>query len=297
MAPLALARSLHVGEFVPPLAALGAYAWAYELRRRALPAHGHAVLTRWRHVAFYGGLFLVLVSISPPFDAVADHLLWGHMLQHMLLGDFAPLLVALGLTGPMLQPILRRRPGDVLRWTTHPLGAFLLWAVDLYVWHTPPLYQAALRSDIVHSLEHACFFLFGLNMWIALIGPLPKPRWFGNLGRLGFVVGVRFAGAVLANVLIWSDTIFYPYYAGGERTNGVSALADQGAAGSIMMLVESVMTLGLFCWLFMRAASEGERKQELIEFAAEHDIDLTPERAARAVAAGRDADLRERYTR
>ena len=61
-----------------------------------------------------------------------------------------------------------------------------------------------------------------------------------------------------------------------------------------MMVEESLLTLGLFCWLFLRAARESEERQDLLDFAHAHGLELTDERAARAVAAGRGAELRRR---
>jgi putative membrane protein len=287
------ASSIHLGEFAPPVVAMGAYAVAYRVRARTL-AREHRAVAVWRQCCFLAGVALVVVAITPPVDELADSLFAAHMAQHVLLGDLAALLIALGLTGPLLQPLLRRRPNSLLRAVSHPGPAFALWAVDLYLWHTPLAYQAALRSDLLHSVEHACFFLFGLNMWIALLGPLPKPAWFGNLARLGYVIVVRLTSALLANVLIWSGSVFYPYYTAGEQRHGLSALNDQGAAGAIMLVTDSVVTICLFGWLFMRAAAQAERRQQLLEAATAHQVALTPERAARAVAAGRDRELMDR---
>ena len=61
-----------------------------------------------------------------------------------------------------------------------------------------------------------------------------------------------------------------------------------------MMVEESILTLGLFCWLFLRAARESEERQELLDYAHSQGLELSDERAARAVAAGRGADLRRR---
>ena len=159
---------------------------------------------------------------------------------------------------------------DRLRVLAHPAVAFPLWAIDLYVWHLPVLYQAALRHAGVHALEHAMFLGFGINMWMCLFGPLPMPSWFGNLGKLVYIVAVRLAGTVLGNIFLWSGTVFYPFYLHGERRHHISPLADQNIAGAIMMVEESLLTLGLFCWLFLRAAREGEERQELLDFAQAH---------------------------
>jgi len=153
-----------------------------------------------------------------------------HMVEHLLLGDIAALLIVLGLTGPLLAPVLKIRFFDRLRALSHPAIAFPLWTIDLYVWHAPALYQAALRHTGIHALEHAMFLGFGINMWMCLFGPLPMPTWFGNLGRLIYIVAVRLAGTVLGNIFLWSGKVFYPFYLHGDAVAHISPLADQNLA-------------------------------------------------------------------
>jgi cytochrome c oxidase assembly factor CtaG len=217
-----------------------------------------------------------------------------HMIEHLLLGDIASLLIVLGLTGPLLAPLLRLGYFDRLRALSHPVVAFPLWAANLFVWHLPALYQAALHHSGVHALEHLMFLGFGVNMWMCLFGPLPTPAWFGNLGKLIYIVAVRLTATVLGNVFLWSGTVFYPFYIRGDAAHHISPLADQNIAGAIMMVEESILTLCLFCWLFLRTAREGEERQDLLDFARSHGLELTEARAARAVAAGRGGELRGR---
>jgi putative membrane protein len=265
----------------------------YARRAHMLAGGAHAV-PAWRQACFYGGLLTILVALLSPVGELSDELLYMHMVEHLLMGDIAALLIVLGLTGPLLAQILRIRFFDHLRRLTHPLIAFPLWAIDMYVWHLPFFYQAALRHLAVHALEHTMFIALGINMWMCLFGPLPKPRWFGNLAKLGYIVAVRLVGSVLGNVFLWSGTIFYPFYIHGDAVHHISPLADQNIAGAIMMVEESFLTLGLFCWLFLRTAREGEERQDLLDFAHSHGLELTEARAARAVAAGRGAELRRR---
>src|SRR5437588_251927 len=84
----------------------------------------------------------------------------------------------------MSAPPLRISIFERLRALSHPAVALPLWAVNLYVWHIPALYQAALRHPAVHALEHGLFLVLGINMWMCLLGPLPTPAWFGNFARL-----------------------------------------------------------------------------------------------------------------
>ncbi len=272
-----------------PLVAL-CYAAAYLTRARTLARRGSPV-PGWRIACFVTGLVLVVVALTPPVDDAADDLLVAHMAQHLLLADLAALALVLGLTGPLLAPVLRIRFFDRLRVLTHPVVAASLWALDLYLWHTPFLYQAALHHDLVHALEHACFLTFGMLLWMPLFGPLPKPEWFGNFAKLVYIVIVRLTGSVLANVLLWDTVVLYPFYRGGH---GISAASDQSAAGALMMIEESVLTIALFGWLFVRAARESEERQELLDLAAERGVELSERRATRAVSAGRGAELRRR---
>ena len=122
---------------------------------------------------------VLAIALVSPIDRLADELLTVHMIQHLLIMDVAALFLVLGLTGPVMQPVLAF-PG--LRWTRHlanPIVALAIWTVLLYAWHIPALYQAAtFDSDLVHGIQHVCFFLPGFAFWMSLLGPLPKPSWF-----------------------------------------------------------------------------------------------------------------------
>jgi putative membrane protein len=279
------------GIFLPVLALVW---WLpYRARAKKLEQQQRGVPV-WRQACFAGGLIVLAVALSPPVDTLADQLLVAHMAEHLLIGDFAALLIVLGFTGPLLAPILRNRYLAHLRILTHPVVAFTVWAVNFYVWHLPVLYQAALRHDAIHALEHATFLGFGIAMWMALLGPLPKPAWFNNAARLVYIVAVRLVGTVLANAMIFSGSIFYPIYASGDAKWHISQTADQIAAAGVMMVEESVLTICLFCWLFLKVAREAEERQALLDYAAANGVQLDEQRAARAVAAGRGAELWER---
>jgi cytochrome c oxidase assembly factor CtaG len=287
--PLAVSTNTSAAFQLGPLAILGLL---YARRARTLAEDDHPV-PGWRQACFYSGFVVIGVALTS-LGRISQDLLFVHMIEHLLLGDIAALLIVLGLTGPLLAPILRIRLFDRLRALSHPAVAFPLWTIDLYTWHVPIFYEAALRHSGVHALEHAMFLGFGINMWLCLVGPLPNPSWFGNLGKLLYIVAVRLAGTVLGNIFVWSGTIFYPYYLKGDAHYHISPLADQSIAGAIMMIEESILTLGLFCWLFLRTARETEERQSLLDFADSRGLELSESRAARAVSAGRGAELRER---
>ena len=272
---------------------LVAVAVAYA-RRVATLARRDRPVNPWRQVSFAAGLVLLLGADVPPVATIAEELVVAHMVQHLLIADLAGLLIALGLTGPILQPLLALRGFGWLRALGNPLVALPLWGLNLYLWHLSVLYEGVLTSPLLHFAQHACFITFGLAMWLPLVGPLPKPAWFGDGAMLIYVVVVRLLEAALANVLIWSGAVLYPDYAPGEAEWGISPLADQGAAGNVMMIWTGTVTLALFAWIFFRAAGHSAEKQELIELAESRGFELDPARAGRAVAAGQAERLRER---
>jgi len=259
----------------------------YLRRSRTLAARGTPV-ARWRRWSFGAGLASVVFVLASPVDAFGERqFLFVHMIQHVVLGDLAPLAMVAGLTGPLLRPLLAMPWIYRLRFLGHPLVAFPLWAVNLYLWHLPVLYEAALHHDAVHALQHTLFFAFGALFWAAVLEPLPGPAWFGSGWKLLYVVVARLVAMVLGNVLLWSSSVFYSTYEHAARF-GITPRADQGIAGSVMMVVDSLVTIGAIAWLFLRLAGESELRQRLIE--AGHD----PGAASRAVRYGRGEELASR---
>ena len=253
----------------------------YVRRVRAL-AGGPRAVPGWRQACFLGGALLIVAATTAPVGEQAEERFWVHMTEHLLIADIGAFLLVLGLTAPVLAPVVRRAPW--LRVFTHPVVALSLWGADLLLWHLATLYEGAVDSEVVHALQHGMFVGFGIAMWMALLGPLPRPPWFGNLAKLLYVLGVRLLGTVLANVLLWTGTVYEHY---GDAT-------DQKIGAGIMMVEGSVITLLLFAWLFVRAGREGEERQALLDLAATRGYPLDERRAARAVSAGRGEELRER---
>ncbi|HSC72986.1 MAG TPA: cytochrome c oxidase assembly protein [Gaiellaceae bacterium] len=265
-------------QIVPTLAAAAFYARrVLSLRDRGTP------VPTWRVALFATGIVALLVAFVSPVHALGERMFSFHMLQHVLLGDLAPLALLGGLTGPILRPALRWL--HRFRFLANPVVALPIWAVNLYVWHLPVLYDAALRHDSVHALEHLCFFTGGLIMWLPVVETLPAPEWFGTGAKLGYIAIVRVVETVLGNIFFWSGSVFYTVYAHQNRLWGISAIEDQNLAGGVMMIEGSIVTLVALAWLFLRMANEGELRQQLLERG------LDPRTVRRAVRYGRAEEL------
>jgi cytochrome c oxidase assembly factor CtaG len=247
LAPLALAGLLY-----------GRRAWTLRSRGRPVPPVKLA--------AFGAGLLVLVVALVSPLDSIGEDRLFSvHMVQHLLIGDLAPLLLVLGLSGPLLRPLLAPRAVQRARFLTYPLVALPLWAANLWAWHLPRLYDAALRHPPVHALQHACFLAGGLLLWATLLGLLPGPRWFGRGAQLGGLAFVWVAGAALANVFLWSDHAYYRPYVDAPRTWGLSAVADQRAGGGVMLLEMMLVGVAVFVLLGLRWLEDAERRQQRLE--------------------------------
>jgi putative membrane protein len=263
---------------VLPFTVLGAM---YAVRARTLARRG-APVPWWRIACFALSLALLTAGSLVPLE---DELFFVHMLQHVVIGDLAALAFVIGLTGPLLRPVLAVRALSRLRVLAHPLVALPLWTLNLYAWHLPRLYEAAIRHDAVHALEHILFFTTGVLMWAAVVEVLPGPEWFGTAAKFGYVVAVRLIETVLGNIFIWSGTVIYAIYDDSSAHWGIGSLEDQGHAGTIMMVEGSLVTIAALAWLFLKLAAEGELRQRLIEEG--HD----PRAVRRAVRYGRGKEL------
>jgi putative membrane protein len=245
-----------------PIALIGV---AYATRARTLSRRGQPV-PGWRIGLFSLGILLLVVAVASPIAEVAEEELFSfHMVQHLLLGDLAPLCLLAGLNGPLLRPLLAL-PGVMrLRVLANPFVALPVWAANLALWHVPFFYEHAVENGAVHALEHMAFFTAGIVLWLPVLETLPAPEWFGTGAKLAYIVGVRLVGTLIGNVFIWGGGPFYGVYETGDDYLGLSPSADQSLAGSIMMLEGSLVTIVAIAWLFLRLAQEGEIRQGLIE--------------------------------
>jgi putative membrane protein len=241
------------------VAALYAQGWI-RLRRRSGAAHA----TLPRAGMFALGLAASLAAVSGPLDRLADDkLLAAHMLQHLLLGDIGPLLLVLGVSGPLalfvlppaiLRPLARsplRRLGSFL---LRPAVSFGIWAAALVTWHVPVAYDAALAHPALHSVEHACFALGGVLAWTQIVDPA-RCRRLGPGGRALFALAMLAVSSILAEVLVATGP-FYPWYAHiSGRPFGWSAGQDQSHA-AVLMMAEQVAVLGAAFAFLARAHVE-----------------------------------------
>lgn len=201
-------------------------------------------------------MVLLAIAFWTPLHHLGLHyLLTAHLLQNVILAEWAPLLAVLGISRPMAAAVAHVR---AWRFLTHPAVALPVWLFDYFAWHAPPVYDAALhhQSWLIH-LEHACYFGTGLLVWWPLVQDLPRRMPSGARAAYAFVAFVLASPLGLLFALLPKPV--YPFYVHAQpRVFGLSPLADQEIAGVTMASEQAVVLFGVFFyWLRRFLAEEG----------------------------------------
>jgi cytochrome c oxidase assembly factor CtaG len=226
----------------------------------------------WRALAFWAGLITLVLALDSVIDDQADRLFWVHMTQHVLLMMVAaPLLVLAAPWTPMWKglPLSTRRglgaaymrsPGwravrAAGRRVVAPVPIWILFVLDLSIWHIPALYGLTLRNQAVHDLEHFSFLVLAVLFWAQVIESPPLRPRLSEAWRVAYVTLGATACWILAMVLAFAPSPLYAGYESlGSRPGGISALADQQLAAGIMWGPGSIpfgifVFLALYRWL------------------------------------------------
>jgi cytochrome c oxidase assembly factor CtaG len=242
-----------------------AYAWTWNEEALVLGpalALGYAVAVRrappssWRIACFATALVLVVAFAVTPLHAISVHyLLWIHLLQNVVLAEWAPLLLVLSLPGAAA--VALTRPSSARR-LTHPLVALPLWLATYAVWHVPAVYDAALRREhtLLH-LEHLTYLGAGVLLWWPVLQDAPRRMAAGARALYVFAAFVLAApiGLILA---LLPNPVYDVYEHAPHRLWGLSALADQQLGGVTMAGEQSVVFFTIFTYWFFRFLAEQE---------------------------------------
>ena len=197
-------------------------------------------------IAFYAGIATLIVALCSPVDAYADVSFNVHMAQHLLLTLAAPPLLALGapitLALRASEPATARRLARLLRgrvasFLSHPVVGWCLFVGVAFVVHLSPLFDASLRSNVMHAFEHALWLSASLIYWWPIVGRDPSPHPMAYPTRLLSLFLTMPAMSFLALVIFTSSAPLYPTYAALPAPWGPMALVSQQDAAVLMWLV------------------------------------------------------------
>jgi cytochrome c oxidase assembly factor CtaG len=210
--------------------------------------------SRTRIAAFAGSVsLLLLVSVTPLATIALHYLLAAHLVQNVVMAEWAPALAVAGLSAEMAAALARYRP---VRAATHPLVALFTWLGAYGFWHAPAVYDYALRHAFALHLEHTTYFMAGALLWWPVLQDAPR-----NLSS-GARAVYLFAAFVLASpiglLLALLPEPIYDYYVEAPRLWGLTPLEDQQIAGVLMTVSEAVVFFAIFAFFFVRFMAEEE---------------------------------------
>lgn len=226
---------------------------------------------------FQAGLLILALAMISPLHQLGAVLFSAHMVQHELLMAVAAPLMILGRPAvPMLWGLpgsSRQVVGNLINrssvrqiWAliANPFSAWLLHAIAIWIWHTPRLYDASVRSELVHSAQHMSFGLTALLFWWSILSPRALRRT-GGVGIVSlFTTGLHttFLGALIATA---SSPLFSVYTAEGTARFGLTPLDDQQLGGVIMWVPAGMAYLVAALFLFRNWIRESGARVRRVE--------------------------------
>ena len=217
-------------------------------------AVGRAGAPRRRIGCYAGAMGLLALAFWTPLHQLGLHyLLTAHLLQNVILAEWAPLLAVLGISRPIAEALAQWR---VWRIATYPAVALPIWIANYFAWHAPPLFDAALRHQawLVH-LEHACYFGTGVLVWWPLVQD--APRRLASGARAAYAFAAFVLASPLGLLLALLPRPAYSFYVDARpRVWGLGPLADQQIAGVTMASEQAIVLFVVFAFWFRRFLAE-----------------------------------------
>jgi cytochrome c oxidase assembly factor CtaG len=209
-----------------------------------------------RALLFGLGLLLIVGALNSPLETIAVHyLLLIHLLQNVMIADWAPPLILLGLT-PVMRAAIARRGGPAFAWITRPKISLPVWLVAWYGIHLAVFYDFALRNPWALNIEHALLVAVGLLFWWPVLAG--EPHDVSVPVKIGYL-GAAFVGSVFLGLgLTFSETPFYDFYVEAPRLWGLSPSQDQNFGGILMNAEQAAVFLAAILYFVLRLLPEEE---------------------------------------
>ena len=214
----------------------------------------------WRIACFAVAMLLLLgFGVSPLHEISIRYLLLVHLLQNVVLAEWAPMLLVLSLPPALAVALAEPR---AMRALTHPLVALPLWVANYAIWHIPAIYDAALlRPHSLLHVEHLTYLVTGVFVWWPVLQSVP--RRLGSGERAVYVFGAFVIAAPIGLVLALVQRPIYSVYEHApERLWGLSALADQQLGGVTMASEQAIVFFAVFVFYFLRFLAEQEHSPD-----------------------------------
>jgi cytochrome c oxidase assembly factor CtaG len=245
------------------LALVASLAYGRALRNEQVPAR--------RILLFALGVVLIAGALNSPLETLAaNYLLLIHLLQNVMIADWAPPLLILGLT-PAMRAGLARRGGSVFAWLTRPRVALPVWLVGWYGIHLAGFYDFALRNPWALNLEHGILIAIGFLFWWPVFSE--EPQHVSTPIKLAYLGGGFVGSAFLGLALTFSSTPIYDFYTEVPRLWGLSPPQDQNFGGILMNGEQALVFLTAITYFLVCLLGEEEEKERALAASQRKEFD------------------------
>ena len=273
---------------------------AHEVGLRRLSRRSRSSAQRSRRVRsliFYAGLLTLLVAIMSPLDYWSEDYFFVHMIDHLLLAFFAPILIVLGAPWVPLMfflPVKARRTVGrffylstgasglrvVGRFLRSPGFALVFFNVVMVLWHVPSVFDVGESNQVVHIwVMHTSFFVAGVLFFLQILPSHPMKPARGPVWQGGAILFTNAVMTVLAmSMSIMTSSSWYRVY---DHVAGVSMapFTDQQIGAAILWVCGDFWALPLLGVVIRRAMrrekTSGSLADRLFQSHAEQ-LEITP---------------------
>jgi len=216
-----------------------------------------------RLASFTVGAVMIVAALNSPLETIAVHyLVLFHLLQNVIVADWAPPLLIAGLT-PAMRGAIAERGGRPFAFVTRPAIALPVWLVGWYAIHLGGVYDFALRNPWALNVEHALMIGIGLLFWWPIIAD--EPRSVPTLGRIAYVFAAFVLSAFLGLALTFAPPLYDYYDNLPDRLWGISAAKDQNLGGILMSTEQALVLFVAVVWLLARLFREEDEREQMLQ--------------------------------
>ena len=216
-----------------------------------------------RAAAFCGGVLLIVAALNSPLETIAaEYLVLFHLLQNVIISDWAPPLLIIGLT-PAMRSAIAAHGGRPFERVTRPTVALPVWLVGWYVVHLGGVYDTALSNPWLLNVEHLFMIAIGLVFWWPVLAD--EPRSVPTLGRIAYIFAAFVLSAFLGLALTFAPPLYGYYDSLPERLWGISAAKDQNLGGILMTSEQAAVFFAAIVWLLVQLFREEDEAERVLQ--------------------------------